>query len=264
MLLSDYETDKLLIWYQKCCIWSWYDQMHWRLFRCQTVALNFKAIRWKAVDAQIAAFDCDEIKCTDKFLLMSKLLHLMLKSSDALTKLFDCQIAAFDREIVKCTLTIVCCQNCIWCRCHQMHWRNCLMSGCCTRSWNDQMHADDCLLSELHLMPMSSNALTKLFDVKETAFDFERSNALTKLSDDRSIWFYRFNRCVLRVVSNRWNFEIIISYNRQQISLTRCVLKIVVNQIVFRKDVAVWFMHSIALINVNSLRRAELRASIQL
>ena len=36
------------------------------------------------------------------------------------------------------------------------------------------MHADDCLLiklSELHLMSMSSNALTIVFDVKITAFD---------------------------------------------------------------------------------------------
>ena len=126
----------------KCCIWCRFHQMHWRLK------------------------------------MMSILLHLMLKSSDALMKLFDCL-------------------NCIWCRYHQMHWQlfrcqtvafdfiairwqtvdvqivtfdrdeiKCIddvvwLSDCCIQSWNDQMHADDCLkkLSELHLMSMSSNAL---------------------------------------------------------------------------------------------------------
>ena len=127
-------TDKLLIWCQKCCIWSWYDQIHWRLFWCQTVAFNLKAIKWETVNVQIAAFDCDEIKCTDEFFFMSKLLHLILKSLNALTKLSDCQIAAFDRETIKCTLTIVCCEsslirrfsrwnveNCIWCWNRRMH-----------------------------------------------------------------------------------------------------------------------------------------------
>ena len=93
------------------CIWCRCHQMHWRLSRCQTVALNLKAIRWETVDAQIAAFDRDEIKCTDEFLLMSELLHLMLKSSNALTKLSDCQTAALDRETVRCTLATVCCES---------------------------------------------------------------------------------------------------------------------------------------------------------
>ena len=91
------------------------------------------------------------------------------------------------------------------------------------------------------------------------------------------------NRCVLRIVFNKRNvwqinlilsiqslrfqsrfesmkFEITVSYSRHQISLTRCVFKIVVKQIVFRRDAAVWSMHK-ALINVNSLRRAKFRAS---
>ena len=113
----------------------------------------------------------------------------------------------------------------------------------------------------LHSTLKLLNALTKLFACQTVAFNFERSDTLTNLFNDKSIWFYRFNRCVLKIVSNRWNFEITVSYNRQQISLTRCILKIVVNQIVFRKDAAVWSMHSIALINMNSLRRVEFRVS---
>ena len=37
-----------------------------------------------------------------------RLLHLMLKPSDALTKLSDCQAAAPDRETARCTLAVVC------------------------------------------------------------------------------------------------------------------------------------------------------------
>ena len=74
--------------------------------------------------------------------LMSKMLHLIVIQSDALTikcnvrhaapnfiairwEAVNARIAAFDRDKIRCTLTIVWknCQNCIWCRCHQMHWR---------------------------------------------------------------------------------------------------------------------------------------------
>ena len=97
-------------------------------------------------------------------------------------RLFNCQTAAFDREIIKCTSTIVCCQNCIWCRCYQMHWQNCLLLDCCIWSFHDQMHVDNCLLSKLYLMSMSLNALTKLFNCQIVAFNFERSNARWQLS----------------------------------------------------------------------------------
>ena len=118
-------------------------------------------------------------------ILMSEMLHLMPMPSDALAIECDVRTAAPDRETIRCTLTVVCwwnCQSCIWCRCHQMHWRlsvskrcvasnsiairwktvdaripapdrdeiRCIggvvwLSDCCIRSWNDQMHADDCL-----------------------------------------------------------------------------------------------------------------------
>ena len=166
MLLSDYGADKLLIWCQKCCIWCCYHQMHWRLnvmldmlhpivkrsdarWRLsvaevvRTVAFDLIAIRWEAVDVRIAAFDRDEVRCTLTVVWLSEL-HLISMSSDALTIENDVSTAAFDAEIIKCTNKIV--------------W----LSDCCIRSWNDQMHADDCLkkLSELHLMSMSSDALT--------------------------------------------------------------------------------------------------------
>ena len=134
-------TDEI-VWLSDCCIWSFHDQMH--------------------------ADNC----------LLSKL-HLMLMSSNALTKMFDCQIAAFDRETIKCTLTIVCCQNCIWCRCHQMHWKNCLIVRLLHLISNDQMHADDYLWRKfvdqtffamkrrkLHSMLKLLNALMILFVVR--------------------------------------------------------------------------------------------------
>ena len=103
---------------------------------------------------------------------------------------------------------------------------------------------------------LSKMQLTKLFNVRKTAPDLERSNALTNLSvarnaadeivwreqnvcwtvafwesfstnktSDKSIWFYRFNRCVFRVVLNRWSFEITVLYSRQQISWFVAFLK---------------------------------------
>ena len=94
-----------------------------------------------------------------------RMLHLMLMSSDTLAKL------SVDAKWLHPMLM------------HQMHWRSYLLmsddctrcwcirctdgwikcQNCCTRSWNDSMHADDCLLmklSELHLMLILSNVLT--------------------------------------------------------------------------------------------------------
>ena len=45
-------------------------------------ALNLKAIRWEAVDAQIAAFDRDEVRCIGDCLIV-KLLHSIVKWSNA-------------------------------------------------------------------------------------------------------------------------------------------------------------------------------------
>ena len=98
--------------------------------------------------------------------LMPEVLHLMLLPSDALAVECDARHAAPGRETARCTLAVVWgnCQGCIWCRCHQMHWRlsqcqrgctrprtvRCTgevvwLPGCCTRPWNGQMHAGGCL-----------------------------------------------------------------------------------------------------------------------
>ena len=215
ILLSSYEADKLLIWCQKCCTWSWYDQMHWRLNVMSDMlhsAVKRSDARWRlSVDADqlllimrqnVMSDDCtrcwcikctggwkwcqycciwcwnhqmhwrnclivrtasdvDVIRCTDSCFdvstllhpapsrsddrqLMPELLHPIAMRLDALAVLSDCQTAAPDRETVRCTLAVVweSCQGCIWCRCHQIHWR----------------------LS---------------VDVRETASDLERSDALT-------------------------------------------------------------------------------------
>ena len=57
---------------------------------------------------------------------------------------FDVKSAAPNADTIRCTDGWMWCQN------------------CCTRPWNGQMHAGDCLkkLPELHLMPMPSDALT--------------------------------------------------------------------------------------------------------
>ena len=74
---------------------------------CQyVVAFGLTAIRWQTVDARVAPPDRNEIRCTGGYLIV-KLLHLMPMSSNARWRLSDCQ-------------------NCIRCRCHRMHWRNCL------------------------------------------------------------------------------------------------------------------------------------------
>ena len=57
----------------------------------------------------------------------------------------DVRYAAPDADAIRCT------GGWMWCQ------------DCCTRPWNSQMHAGDCLLMKLpglHLMPMSSDALT--------------------------------------------------------------------------------------------------------
>ena len=127
----------------------------------------------------------------DKLLiLMSEMLHSIVKRSDALTRLFWCQnccIRPWNNQIH--WRGCFWCQNyCIWCRCHQMHWRlsdcqaaapdretvRCTLTVVClTRTrwcWlcvknmmserlhlisNNQMHWRNCFLmsKKLHLTP---------------------------------------------------------------------------------------------------------------
>ena len=117
--------------------------------------------------------------------LIIRLLHSIVKRSNARWRLSvtkirwsnvfrnECRNAAFDVDVIKCTLTII-------------------------------------SMSRLHSMSMSSNVLTKLFDVKKTAFNFERLNTLTiclfcclllndkadKLLTRSKCWFVAFNRFI--------------------------------------------------------------------
>ena len=94
--------------------------------------------------SEMTAFDADVIKCIDDFvcwcllsndntneLLISKMLHSMSISLNALTKLFNVKNIALKRDTIKCADKIVWCyvkSDCIRCWNHQMHWRFCLMS----------------------------------------------------------------------------------------------------------------------------------------
>ena len=131
MLLSDYETGKLLILMS--------EMLHLMLISSDALAIE--------CDVRHAAFGHETIRCTLTIVLISGLLHPVSLQSDekqlifkllhsiairlnaltmlsdvrktapdfersnALTKLSDCQIAALDRETIKCTLTIVCCES---------------------------------------------------------------------------------------------------------------------------------------------------------
>ena len=177
------------MWCQNCCIWSWNGQMHADgcllmklsglhlmpmssdaltiVSMSDCVAFGPTAIRWQTIDAQIAAFNRDEVKCTDDCLIV-RLLHLTVKQSNARWRLFDCLLLNWkadklltDDASKASKMKSMCC---IWCRCHQMQWRlseirtaapdaeiiECTdeivwLSGCCIRPWNDQMRAGGCL-----------------------------------------------------------------------------------------------------------------------
>ena len=183
MLLSDYEADKLLILMSKrCCIWCRCHQMHWRLNIMSKLLHSIvkrSNARWRLFVDEIirTASDVDVIKCIDDCFvsktlhsassrsnekqLMFELLHSIAMRLNALTIENDVKHAAFDRETIKCTLTIVWinCQSCIWCRCHQMHWRLFVDVKWLHSISNDQMHWRNCLIVKLlHLMLMSLNA----------------------------------------------------------------------------------------------------------
>ena len=81
-------------------------------------------------------------------------MHSAVKRSDAFAKLFNCQTASPDRETIRCTLAIVCCESLLIRRFSR---------------WNAKI---------LHSMSMLSDAVT-VADVKKTASDLERLNALT-------------------------------------------------------------------------------------
>ena len=147
------------------CVWKPINGFRWRRKMIKWMWCCYRVMGRQAVDAKNTCTWCRCHQMHWRLNEMSELLHLMLRSLDALTELFWCQyvaafgfiairwktvdarVAAFDRDEVKCT----------------GGWRWC--QDCCIRSWNDQMHADDCLkkLSELHLMSMSSDVLTIVY-----------------------------------------------------------------------------------------------------
>ena len=212
MLLSNYEQANCWFWCQKCCTWCCYHQMHWPLnvmseLLHPTVKRSDAYWRLSVDEVVRAASDADVIICIDGCLL-SKLLHSMLKSSNALTKLFDYQTAAFNRETIRCTLTIVwltrikCCWLCVkmWC---QMTALDADASNALTKLFDCQTAAFDretirctltvvCCESSLQLKcnvicdeveeaKIRCRCNVIRYDVKKIAFDFERSNALTIL-----------------------------------------------------------------------------------
>ena len=122
---------------------------------------------------------------------MSELLHLILKSSNALTKLSDCQIAAFNRKIIRCTLKVICDKsllqsaNCnvirdkfeeakvrYYCKCNVIRYE---------------------ISKILHLMLKSSNALTILFVIKTAAFDAKIIECTDDLFNFRKIEIQRLS-----------------------------------------------------------------------
>ena len=166
---------------KRCCIWCQCHQMHWRLNVMSNMlhsAVKRSNARWQlSVDEVVrAASDADVIRCTDDCFvsktllhsissrsddrqLMSKLLHSIamklnaltmlfdvrkaasdFEQSNALTKLFVIKTAAFDAEIIECIDEIV--------------W----LSACCIWSWNDQMHADGCLLRKFIAVEMQRHS----------------------------------------------------------------------------------------------------------
>ena len=95
----------MILCYQRCCIWCWCHQMHWRGY---------------LFDIRKVASDRDVIKCIDKIVWkcwrrlkmltmrqMSEMLHPIAMQSDALTKLDDAKGAAPNAEAVECTGKIV-------------------------------------------------------------------------------------------------------------------------------------------------------------
>ena len=188
MLLSSYGADKLLIWCQKCCIWPWYNQMHWRLNvmsdmlhsiskrlnerQLMSKLLNSIAIklnaRWRLFEEIVrTASDVDVIKCTDDCFDVKETAS-DLKQSNALTKLLIISDDCTQCWCIRCTDKVV--------------W----LSDCCIWPWNNQMHVDGCLLRKLvdqtffaknvkmlHLMLMSSNARWRLFRCQTVALNLK-------------------------------------------------------------------------------------------
>ena len=99
------------MWCQDCCTRPWNGQMH---------AGGYLLMKFSGLHLMSMSSDALTV------VLMSGLLHPIVKRSDALTVVYDVRVAASDRETVRCT------GGCLWCQ------------GCCTRSQSDQMRGSWC------------------------------------------------------------------------------------------------------------------------
>ena len=180
------------MWCQACCIWCWDHQMHWR--SCldastlhpapsrsderqlmpkllHPIAIKLDA-RWRlSEEIARAASNADAIRCTGGCLKKLPRLHLMPMPSDALTIVWKN------------------CQNCIWCRCHQMHWRLSRCQGGCI--WSRTIRCTDevvCDVKWLHPMLMHQMHWRSCLIVRLLHSTVKRSDARWRLSVAKVRW----------------------------------------------------------------------------
>ena len=115
-----------VVWLLGCCTQPWNSQMHWQLSDCQAAAPDRETVRCTLTivccESPLQSADCNVIR--DE---MSKILHLILKSSNALT-IFDLYLLSSwktDKLLINnadktLEMKLICC---IWCRCHQIQWQ---------------------------------------------------------------------------------------------------------------------------------------------
>ena len=76
---------------------------------------------------------------------------------------------------------------------------------CCIRPWNNQMHADDCLLTRISCCWLCVKMWCQM-----TAFDADASDALTKLFDCQNASDVDVIRCTLTIVDFSKNLNLMI------------------------------------------------------
>ena len=136
-------TDKIV--HDQGCIQCWDYWMHADdCLDVRDVASDPIAIRWKTVDARIAASDRDEVRCTGDCLivrtasdadairctddcLIARLLHPTVKRSDARWQLSVAKARC--SQLTATSFAMKCRRFCIRCWNRRMHWRFCLLSG---------------------------------------------------------------------------------------------------------------------------------------
>ena len=143
-----------------------------------------------------------------------------------------CQNAASDADAIRCTGDWKWYQYCcIWCWDHQMHWRNCFDVSTLLHSISSRSDDRQLIFELLHSIAIKLNALTMLFDVRKTASDFERLNALTKLSVIKTAAFdAEIIECTDEIV---WLSDCCIRSWNDQMYAGDCLLRKFVDQTFF-------------------------------